>query len=318
MSAESKNKQCQICKGYLFSDDDVVVCPVCGAPHHRDCWQTVGHCGVEHAHGTEEQYDKKIQSESESSGSEQKTYKDNENGFVCPKCKRVTEAPKQNFCPYCGYSFNTSNTNGQFYSMPINPFDIYGGLPKDTTIDGVKVEDIATFVGSNSARYINRFSALNKRKKGSWNWAAFLLPSGWCLSRKMIPLGIMFIILSVASAICYMPFNEIWLELTGDQALTSFEAYRFVEENIGKFDLASLLFAFLGLVLDLVPRLICGRFGDWYYKNFAIEKIKTINADDNVDDKKTKLQLSGNVNLFFLLLAILATRFLPAIVMSLI
>ena len=25
-------------------DDDIVVCPVCGAPYHRACYQEAGHC----------------------------------------------------------------------------------------------------------------------------------------------------------------------------------------------------------------------------------------------------------------------------------
>ena len=49
MSEQLKDK-CAICGSYLFDDDDIVYCPECGAPHHRDCYNTVGHCGKEDMH----------------------------------------------------------------------------------------------------------------------------------------------------------------------------------------------------------------------------------------------------------------------------
>ena len=52
--SENKTKlTCSVCHAYLFDDDDVVYCPVCGAPHHRDCYKSIGHCAFEEAHGTE-------------------------------------------------------------------------------------------------------------------------------------------------------------------------------------------------------------------------------------------------------------------------
>ena len=56
MGFDVKNKKCAVCEAYLFEDDDVVCCPICGAPHHRDCYSAVGHCGLEKYHGTDLQY----------------------------------------------------------------------------------------------------------------------------------------------------------------------------------------------------------------------------------------------------------------------
>ena len=47
---------CPVCKAKLFEDDDIVVCPDCGAPHHRKCWEYVGHCALGDAHGTANQW----------------------------------------------------------------------------------------------------------------------------------------------------------------------------------------------------------------------------------------------------------------------
>lgn len=314
MSENSKNKQCQICKGYLFADDDTVICPVCGAPHHRDCWKTVGHCGVEDKHGTDEQYDLK-----EKNDSEQSKQSEGDTVHVCPNCRRSSHTTDAEFCPYCGHSYSNDNHGNPHVfvgGVGFNPFDMYGGVSKDAKIEDVKVKDLATFVGSDSPRYINRFAALSKKKKGSWNWAAFLFPGGWCLSRKMIPLGIMYIILNIASTICLIPALEIINTLSDGQSLGYSEMYSLVESNLDKFDLLALIFMFLGVALNFIPRIICGRLGDWHYRGFAIEKTRKILDNNEIDNKTEALQRAGNVSLLWLIIAYLVTQYLPSIIMT--
>ena len=65
MSTKETKRVCSLCHAYLFEDDDVVCCPVCGAPHHRDCYMNIGHCALEEFHGTENQYDKVREKERE-------------------------------------------------------------------------------------------------------------------------------------------------------------------------------------------------------------------------------------------------------------
>lgn len=316
MSEDTKNKQCQICKGYLFEEDDVVVCPHCGAPHHRDCWNTVGHCGVEDFHGTDKQYDKT----NLASDKQSESNTDDNSTHTCPRCRRMSHAKGAEFCPYCGQPYDTDNKRGNAVSSVngIPMFDPYGGLPKDTTIDGVTVENIANFVGSNSARYVNKFSNLNKNKKGSWNWAAFIFPAGWCFARKMIPQGILYLILQVASTLCAIPLNEIYQELLVDKtSLNYMEMFQFIEANIGSFSLISIILAFIGTALLVLPRIFCAKYGDWHYKNFAIDKIKKILNSDEIDNKEDALHRSGNINIWLLGLAYLAVQFLPSIIYSL-
>jgi uncharacterized Zn finger protein (UPF0148 family) len=67
MTFENKEQNCALCHAYLFQEDDVVYCPVCGAPHHRECYNSIGKCALEEFHGTENQYDllKRAQEEKE-------------------------------------------------------------------------------------------------------------------------------------------------------------------------------------------------------------------------------------------------------------
>ena len=58
MSLSYEGQSCALCHAYLFPEDDVVCCPECGAPHHRECYNSIGKCALEELHGTENQYDK--------------------------------------------------------------------------------------------------------------------------------------------------------------------------------------------------------------------------------------------------------------------
>ena len=46
---------CPVCEQAFTDTDDIVVCPDCGTPYHRDCWKKVGACmhRSEHAAGFE-------------------------------------------------------------------------------------------------------------------------------------------------------------------------------------------------------------------------------------------------------------------------
>ena len=41
---------CPVCDRKFESADDIVVCPECGTPHHRDCYDELGHCFYEDRH----------------------------------------------------------------------------------------------------------------------------------------------------------------------------------------------------------------------------------------------------------------------------
>ena len=45
------NEICPVCKRQFGADDDIVVCPDCGTPHHRDCWNVKKACENSALHG---------------------------------------------------------------------------------------------------------------------------------------------------------------------------------------------------------------------------------------------------------------------------
>lgn len=307
MNEDTKNKQCQICKGYLFEEDDVVVCPICGAPHHRDCYNSIGHCGVEKNHGTDLQYDK-VQKKAPEQHAEAKT---------CSRCHRTSNALDADFCPYCGQSFNTNKTAEPHIIIGgINTaFDPLGGVDKNTSIDGVKAEDVATFVGGTSRRYIPRFVAMNKGRMRSWNWAAFLFPSVWSFSKKMYLNGFMYLFLSLASKLCFVPFEQTLVSLGDASKITeTSQYYSFIMENLDQFGTLTMIMCILGVALSIVPRIISGLYSDWHYRGHVIKKIKTIKSQDDIEDEEFELKKAGATNLLLMLLAFGAEFYLPRII----
>jgi predicted amidophosphoribosyltransferase len=41
-----RGKICSFCRTAFQDGDDIVVCPDCGIPHHRDCWAENGGCST--------------------------------------------------------------------------------------------------------------------------------------------------------------------------------------------------------------------------------------------------------------------------------
>lgn len=47
MRMNYKGVSCPVCGQEFKEGDDIVVCPECGAPHHRSCYKQLGHCALQ-------------------------------------------------------------------------------------------------------------------------------------------------------------------------------------------------------------------------------------------------------------------------------
>ena len=77
--ADYKGNTCPVCKQKFKEADDIVVCPDCGTPYHRECWKKVGVCvhQADHAAGFEWTPDNVIS--------------DRPDDIVCPNCGEKLE-----------------------------------------------------------------------------------------------------------------------------------------------------------------------------------------------------------------------------------
>ena len=94
---------CQGCGQPFSDDDDVVVCPECGTPQHRECYDKENRCVCAHLHGEEYTWQGKVNNESPLPTEKAET-------VSCPNCGY--ENPKGTpVCKQCGMKFTIFGMN---------------------------------------------------------------------------------------------------------------------------------------------------------------------------------------------------------------
>jgi ribosomal protein L37E len=204
---------CPVCGNRFENGDDVVVCPECGAPHHRECWEKHGRCFYAERHGEGFSF------EDASNGGEENGEAGAET-VVCQRCGAENE--KTNFyCGTCGYPMHaedrTEQTNAQQtqnqppYSqgMPFgfgatgNPmYDPMAGMNSEEEIaEGVKVGEAAKYIGKNTPYYLQVFRRIRQFGSGKFNFSAFLFTGGYFLYRKMYVPGVLLMLARIGIAV---------------------------------------------------------------------------------------------------------------------
>lgn len=90
-----KGCSCVGCNNIFEENDDAVVCPVCGSPHHRACWTEQGKCANSDLHkdGFVWVYPEELKKEEapvkEAPIETNLRFKNGENAVVCPHCKSL-------------------------------------------------------------------------------------------------------------------------------------------------------------------------------------------------------------------------------------
>ncbi len=161
-----KNYICPVCNGKFTDDDDIVVCPECGTPHHRECYKKENKCFNSHLHGSDEDLKstftvkEKEEEQKDFSLPGEKRGENGELGVPMPEMfKKLTE---------------------QINSSP----------GSTNLIEGKPAVYYEIAVKSNQSYYIPRFLGMDKtEKKLSLNWFSFMLPLTWSVYRKMYKLS---------------------------------------------------------------------------------------------------------------------------------
>lgn len=301
------NASCPICQKAFQDNDDIVVCPECGAPHHRECYLNLGHCALSQNHGTGKSWEPPAAVKSEEKDT---------SSVNCSRCG--TENPPDGiFCLKCGNRLRgqpqqPNNPSGRTYpgqspfGGPIPGFGSFsnplGGAKPDDELDGVSVRDLSHFIGNNSAYFLSNFLRIMKTNRPiSFNLPALFFGWKYLLYRKMyaLAIGVFFLstLLNLPSAIC----------LYQDMAVT----YGVLSAYPASFDalfIVAQVCSILGVVLSMVLCLFCNKL---YYRH-CIRKIKAVQSQTFVSptEYNTALAKKGRTNLFIIgLLLMIYTTF---------
>ncbi len=319
-----KGHVCPVCNKAFEKGDDVVVCPDCGTPHHRECYEGIGHCYNLNRH--REKYDYCRECEVNSTADED---------IVCFYCG--AKNPKDSrFCNFCGKpvvaSDASSKNQGEEQSNPQGSFggafimDPLGGVKPDEDLgEGVKAGEAAKFVRTSTPYFIPQFKQLKEKGRTRFSFAGFIFGGGWMLYRKMYKLGAFF-----TAVMLLLLVGEIYTLVYHTEAVKVVdslynETTRNIMQNYG-FNFYSALgdfFASLNTeqliicisrtlmsVLTIVVRVICGILGNRFYYKHTIKTISKIKSDsDSQTDVDTKLSTKGGVNII-LALSLIASYYI--------
>ena len=302
-----KGKKCFSCGEIFKENDDIVVCPDCGTPYHRECYAKEGKCINEELHKNGGSWRDEAAAENAAEGE----------NLRCPRCG-AENAPDKLFCEKCG----TPLISGSEQSVPFNdavngnknpnmgqnpngtnrygPNQQYGQNPygqndpngqqmppfgqqmvfdKDSVIDGIKLDDYAKYVGGNPLGFLSNFIKFGKfGGKTSMNFFAFLFPEVYLLYRKIRPWGIIAMILTSV--------------LSVPNVIEVFGTVGYANIKIGfGFDVTSPAFTLISYVcwyLMLALRILFGLFANYLYYKQAKKDINAIRSEEAADEQTIK------------------------------
>ncbi len=324
----SEGQSCPVCQKPFQKEDDVVVCPVCGAPHHRACYLETGHCHFESTHGTADQWSREAASKTPKT--EHPTTR------RCPHCGFDNPAFAE-FCGHCGRPVETEASSepdepqtastpfggipfpgGTFREFTYAPFRATvqdtGGVDPQTEIGGEKATDVARVVGRNPRYYMPTFAKFEQTGKTvKWNWAAFIFAPFWLLYRKNYVVGALTLLFSLLQQTLINYIEIVKLDL-----LSTDGSYAEMMQYIQSCMEDPTLHRYLSLisVLTLVSfavHILFGLFGNAIYEHSCLAKIRTAKEKFG-DGYGDMLPVVGGVSAGLALISYSAWYFLPLVI----
>ena len=282
-----ENQVCDVCGNAFDKNSDVVVCPDCGTPHHRECWHKLGHCVNQDKHRSGFEWQPVKQEAAASS-------------ITCTKCGSIMPEGTL-FCENCGNALANPQQNQpvQSYTTPgggrieVHQFppmdfgqeefrrrverDFYG------EVDGISMKDIAAYIGPNAHYYTHRFRKLAENPKyRTFNLTAFFFTPLWFLYRKMWPVAIATALFNFVTSIPTLIMNAVQLGVLPSSSPLMFT---------GIADVANVL-----SLIAIGVSIVFGFLATPMYKKDTIKRLKKLKAEANGDTNRyytALLQQSG-------------------------
>lgn len=238
------NKLCPICRAPFTEDADIVVCPECGAPHHRVCYLTKNRCALEEYHAQGYVWKGYLP------GEEPKREPENADPH---HAEYPADTPMPKAMPAIQDIENMESPEEYYRKMVERLNDSTEGE------DGVSIRELCAYACTSVFHYSRAFSVFRsgragKRPKVFMNLCSGLFAPVYQFYRKMDLLGIGALLITVASS---LPLLLVYGGV--------------LEDTNGVYVLVSLC-RFLSFVMTVVLCL----FGDYLYYRHAVKQIKKI------------------------------------------
>ena len=326
--------ECPVCHKQFEENDDIVVCPKCGAPYHRDCYQKVGHCLFSDKHGTDQAWKPPKTTDAYKTAEQANEEKDK----ICPRCGRKNFRDAL-FCDKCGMPFSEKNASPFFGStssqgpmdgFPLTPFimDPMGGVNPAEKIDGVTAGDIAKYVQTNTPYYLPVFKKIKDYNKGRFNFCAFLFTGGWLLYRKQYKIGTIFTVIVALLSICSTFISHTYSAPILNSLISASKldpttasipmVANLIAQSLPTLpwqDSLLLMAPFIMSFISWIIMFFTGFLGNRMYFKHCIKKVKSIQETTTSQTQYHKeLQQKGGVNMqlgFCLMICYMIINLLP-------
>lgn len=293
---------CEGCGKPLTLQDDIVVCPDCGAPYHRDCYEKLGRCihAPAHAAGYEWKF----------------PYQESEL-CTCPACGERT-LRSESVCRCCGAAlppegaqeptdradsdehseeFDYSTFYRQFQETGAPQVDplrqtYQAAFGKEEVMDGIPCKDWADFIGPASPAYLSAYCRMQlSHTKTSMSFSAMLFGPFYFFYRKAWKPAFGFL---AAEMLLAAPTFIEMLQLSGSSFAPALSAS------------ALTVLARVCSLLSFLLMLVRGMYGKWLYRRSAASRIRRIQSEfPDARQRQAVLRAQGGVSFGAVFLCVL-------------
>ena len=338
-----KGQRCFSCGEEFKEGDDVVVCPECGTPYHRECYIKEGKCINTSLHEEGKIWSPDVEADEE---------------IRCPRCGGLNKSDFE-YCSHCGAALkqdeterpfneqqNTGyggygnngggyqNRGGGFYGQggfgptpfgggmfgqSTDPFDYFCrsyGVDPSERVEGIGIKEYYKYVRGNAMYFIMKFLRFSKEGiKRSINFPALLFPHVYFFFRKMYVQAITYLTISIATSIFMSWLFASSIDLS---TITSYDQIYNAIAN--KMNDPLMFYGVLGIsVITIISRLISGIFANyWYYKKVTKEVNQIMSEPMENVTRDELLMRKGGTSMMYALLAYIAANSGVSLLMTLI
>ena len=268
---------CPYCGKNFESGDDIVVCPECGTPHHRDCYKEHSACANEEKHSENFEWKGAVLHHNHKPQPEVSVSSD---PVICENCG-TENTGNSRYCLSCGAPLqeevHKSARDVSFEEFQKERERIF---TESFSVDfeGVSPKEAAVFVRSNVGYFLPRFAAFSKGAKFDTNFSAFIFSYFYLFYRKMYGLGIA---VFLATAILSIPTFLLDFQIIQEQYIEMGMLSQMIWE-VPHQDALTIYSIIAGLMIWIIRIALMMFFNRLYYSK-VISTIK--NARPSLADK---------------------------------
>ena len=261
-----KGVSCPVCGQPFQEGDDIVVCPECGAPHHRACYKQLGHCAME------QQLHPQHLSWQNPNDQPPAAAADGSDDIICPIFGLFCHSEDES-CPNCHFPLKNKTesqpSNNNQRPVVENPFDevsgqeqspdfesMFGAIYENDQIGGFAAKDFIFVIRQNYVYFLRVFKILAQRVKAKvFNWSAFFFGFLYFFYRKMYKIGALlfgFYILSNVPALV-LSFHMLEQTLADPMLMSSLQ---FDLTGLGGWQIAAQLLMYVRFGVSISQRIL--------------------------------------------------------------